>query len=149
MQKRIHPNPIVGQVKVILFAILLSAILILARDYVQSIYLSALIAVWAISIVYCALLALVEQFISLDIGDADLLYKKGILSMKTVLIPYSKITDARFNQTLIDRLFGVGTMELDTAGSDGIALTVHGLSHIDADEILTHVRRKPHSEVKI
>ena len=146
MQKRIHPNPIVSQVKIILFAILVSILLILARDYLQSIFIQALVIVWIASIGYCAFLAIIEQFISLDIGDSDLIYKKGILSMKTTLIPYSKITDTRFNQTFFERLFGLGTLEVDTAGSDQIAVLVYGIHYLDADEVLKHVRKKPDPE---
>ena len=145
MPRIIHPNPIVSQVKIIFFAFLVSVLLYLGQNYFQQIFIQALAAVWIAAIGYCVLLTIIEQFISLEIGDSDLIYKKGILSMKTTLIPYNKITDTRFNQTLVERIFGLGTLEVDTAGSDQIAIIVKGFHHLDADEVLRHVRKR-HSQ---
>jgi len=144
----VHPNPVVGQFKALLFAIILTIIIWQVKDFFPDLYLQAIILTWLVAIAAIILSFLVERFTSLEIGDDGLLYKKGILSTKTVLVQYTMITDTRFAQSLIERVFGVGTIEIDTAADDSVSILMHSVRRADADEVMKNLRKKPGVERK-
>ena len=146
--KVVHPNPVVGQFKALLFAIILTIIIWEVRDFFPDLYLLAIILTWLVAIAAIILSFLVERFTSLEIGDDGLLYKKGILSTKTVLVQYTMITDTRFAQSLIERVFGVGTIEIDTAADDSVSILMNSVRRADADEVMKNLRKKPGGERK-
>jgi len=146
--KVVHPNPVVGQFKALLFAIILTIIIWEVRNFFPDLYLLAIILTWLVAIAAIILSFLVERFTSLEIGDDGLLYKKGILSTKTVLVQYTMITDTRFAQSLIERVFGVGTIEIDTAADDSVSILMNSVRRADADEVMKNLRKKPGGEPK-
>lgn len=54
---------------------------------------------------------------TLEVYDDRLLYRKGILSKSEVVIPFSRITNYSDEQSMFDRLFGIGNFQIETAGS--------------------------------
>jgi putative membrane protein len=72
----------------------------------------------------------------LTVGVEKLVYEEGLLGKSTRTIPLAKVQDIRVDQSLLDRLFGVGRVSMETAGGSS-RLTI---AHIDrpreiADEI--------------
>lgn len=59
--------------------------------------------------------------------DKRIIIKKGWLSTKTVSARHSRITDVKVNQSLIERILGVGTISINTAGGEGYEIA---LSHV-------------------
>ena len=147
---KIHPKPIVGQAKTLFFAVLISIILFFIREYISSIFLPLLIIVWALATLQTIFLWVAARFISLDIGENDLLFRKGILNVKSNLVPYKKITDAKYTQSIFERIFSVGTLEIDTAGSETVAIHIPSVPSKDLERIISTVREKrgdePHEE---
>ncbi len=45
------------------------------------------------------------------------IFKKGILSKSEIVIPFSRVTNYAAEQSLFDRMFGVGNFKIETAGS--------------------------------
>jgi len=146
--KIIHPNPIVEQFKVILFAVIISILIWLVRDYFPNLYVSAILLTWLVAIIAVGFFWLVEQFTTLEIGDDGLFYKKGILSRKTVLVPYKMVTDTRYSQALVERIFGTGTLEIDTAADDSVSILMHNVHYRDADEIMGNVKSRHGGGIK-
>ena len=73
----------------------------------------------------------------LTISTDKLRYETGFLAKSTRTIQVSKIQDIRVDQTFGQRIFGVGSLSIETAG-EASRLTIH---HIDraqavADEIM-------------
>jgi uncharacterized membrane protein YdbT with pleckstrin-like domain len=52
----------------------------------------------------------------LTIGVEKLIYEEGLLGKSTRTIPLAKVQDVRVDQSLFDRLFGVGRVSMETAG---------------------------------
>ena len=52
----------------------------------------------------------------LTIGVEKLVYEEGLLGKSTRTIPLAKVQDIRVDQSLFDRLFGVGRVSMETAG---------------------------------
>lgn len=52
------------------------------------------------------------------VTDQRLRVRKGILSRREQTARFDRVQNVEVRQSLLDRLFGVGTVEFDTAGSD-------------------------------
>jgi len=55
----------------------------------------------------------------------------GFLNVTRENVPYSRITDVGLSESVWQRLFGVGTITVNTAGSDGTEIT---FSHVKRPE---------------
>ena len=55
---------------------------------------------------------------SVTVHNDRLIFRKGILSKSEVAIPFSRITNYSAEQTLFDRIFGVGTFKIEPAASN-------------------------------
>lgn len=56
-----------------------------------------------------------------------ILIKKGWIANRVTTIHYNRITDASVNQSILDRILGIGSLSISTAGSDGYKVI---LSHL-------------------
>ncbi len=137
MVKVIHPTPVVKVAKAILLAVLLTIVLYAMRDYVQGIFVQVLAIIWGLAILACLAAFVSVMFTTLEIGDDDLVFKKGLLAVKTVLVPYDKVTNTRYNQSLVDRLFGVGRLDVETAGQ--LAFMIPSVRYDDVKGIMQSV----------
>jgi len=55
---------------------------------------------------------------TLEVHDDRLLYRKGLLSKSEVVIPFSHIANYSAEQSLFDRIFGVGNFKIESVGSN-------------------------------
>jgi uncharacterized membrane protein YdbT with pleckstrin-like domain len=54
---------------------------------------------------------------SLTVHNDRFIFRKGIFSKNEIVIPFSRVTNYAAEQTLFDRIFGVGNFKIETAGS--------------------------------
>ena len=74
----------------------------------------------------------------LTISVERLVYEEGLLGKSTRTIPLAKVQDVRVDQSLLDRLFGVGSVSMETAGgSSRLVMRPNDRPHQIADEINT------------
>ena len=59
-----------------------------------------------------------ERFNEIDVSDTSVAIKKGVLSVRSIVVPYSKITDMNIKRSFLDRILRVGLLEINTAGSE-------------------------------
>ena len=92
-----------------------------------------------------ALLALRRQFTVTTISGDRLRYETGTLSKSTRTIQLSKLQDVRVDQNIMQRLFKVGNLSIETAG-EASRLTLQNVDNPQAvaDEI---VNRSQHGTV--
>ncbi|MBI2679931.1 MAG: PH domain-containing protein [Candidatus Solibacter usitatus] len=78
-----------------------------------------------------------RQFIKVTIEGEKLRYETGWLSKSTRIIQLPKVQDVRVNQTVVQRMFGVGDVAIETAG-EASRLTVPNLDQpqVVANQIL-------------
>jgi uncharacterized membrane protein YdbT with pleckstrin-like domain len=60
-----------------------------------------------------------QHFHVMTIGGGKLRYETGMLSKSTRTMDLAKIQDVRVNQSLWQRMFGTGTIAIETAGETG------------------------------
>jgi membrane protein YdbS with pleckstrin-like domain len=58
-------------------------------------------------------------------AEAGVTFSSGIFRRTVVTYPYGKVTGIRTDVSIIDRLFGLKTLMIDTAGEAGIELIIH------------------------
>ncbi len=82
-----------------------------------------------------------RQSTKVTISQDKLRYEVGLLSKTTRTIQLPKIQDVRVDQTLFQRIFGVGNISIETAG-EASRLTVRNidLPQAIADEILARAQ---------
>jgi uncharacterized membrane protein YdbT with pleckstrin-like domain len=119
--------------------IVIVAYLALARDSRFWYLLAVPLAVGTVS----ALRMIAKRSSVIRVADGKLRFESGIASKTTRTLELEKIQDVRVEQTLMDRILGVGTITVVTAGEAG-ALT---LGEIDgpqgvADGLLNAARER-------
>ncbi len=75
---------------------------------------------------------------ALTITETDLLYERGILSKERLAVSLRHVRSVQVNQGFVNRILGVGTIEIKTAG-DEPEFTVHDLP--DPHEIREAISR--------
>jgi len=80
-----------------------------------------------------------------EIGDKELIVREGVLTRKTTVIPFGRIQDITSERTLAERMLGLATIEIETAGSSKLAssMMIPGIANKDAliSEIMGMVQK--------
>jgi uncharacterized membrane protein YdbT with pleckstrin-like domain len=71
---------------------------------------------WA---VWLGIKFLVWQFTYFVVTDNRVIYRTGVLAKRGVEIPLERVNNINFSQGIIDRLVGAGSLEIESAGTDG------------------------------
>jgi uncharacterized membrane protein YdbT with pleckstrin-like domain len=104
--------------------------------------LSALLLIWPMS------RHARRRFTRMVLTEDKLRYEKGFLTKSTRTVPFSKIQDVRLDQTLAQRLLGVGDISIETAGETG-RLTIADIDRPQqvADRIMEASDRSSNSRI--
>jgi uncharacterized membrane protein YdbT with pleckstrin-like domain len=96
-----------------------------------------ILAVPALLLVWPLRRHLAQRFTKATIAGDKLRYEVGALSKSTRNISLPKVQDARVDQSVIQRMFGVGNLSIETAG-EASRLTIRNVDRPQqvADEIL-------------
>lgn len=87
----------------------------------QKIQINIFILVLAISFIVMMIPEYIMYLnIQYKIDESALYLRKGFLSIQTITLPYARITNAKFDQTLIQRIFHIGNISLDQEDSSYI-----------------------------
>jgi uncharacterized membrane protein YdbT with pleckstrin-like domain len=83
------------------------------------------------------------------ITDRRVFVRHGLITVNEQTARLERVQDLLLRQSVFDRLFGVGTLEIDTAGSEGGALEFKALrAPSEVREVLdSAVRREERTEV--
>jgi len=87
-----------------------------------------------------------RQMTKVTISSDKLRYELGLLGKTTRTIQLPKIQDVRVDQTLMQRIFGVGSISIETAG-EASRLTLHNIDmpQAIADEVLARSQHGPNA----
>ena len=97
---------------------------------------------WLIISGFTVMMALI--YIALKIGfkkrsygvrTHDLIYRNGILSTQTTIIPFNRIQHVAVNEGFLSRYYGLAQLQIFTAGGSSSDMKISGLSKEDAEKI--------------
>lgn len=72
------------------------------------------------------------KYKSFAFREHDAIYKSGVISQTTTIVPYKRIQHVALHQGLFSRYFGLASLELFTAGGSSTDLEINGLTLEDA-----------------
>ena len=76
-----------------------------------------------ISFILMIIVAIITVFyvrtMEFQIGEKEVIVKKGIINKTEKHVPFRTITNVSSRYGIYDRLFGIGTVEIETAGKSG------------------------------
>lgn len=64
--------------------------------------------------------------------EHDAIYKSGVISQTTTIVPYKRIQHVALHQGLFSRYFGLASLELFTAGGSSTDIEISGLTFEEA-----------------
>lgn len=67
-------------------------------------------------------------FRAFALREQDIIYQQGWLVRKKEICPLSRVQHCSVNASVIERKYGLATLELFTAGSNGADITIRGLT---------------------
>jgi uncharacterized membrane protein YdbT with pleckstrin-like domain len=146
MAMSFHPHPAVVVAKLILITAALDVLLYLTRDILDRIYITLMLAVTLLGVLLIILAVIRTRFLKITIDENTITYSAGVFATREVVLPFRKITEASFRQSLVQRVFGVGTLDVDTAGGDMMAISVGNIRYSDLKKILATINRNTGSE---
>jgi len=142
MTHSFNPNPVAEAIRLILLAFVFTIALLIFRESIKNIVHLIYFAVWGIALIKIAHLYVTARFHVVTLDKSTITYTKGILSQKKVILPYPRITETTFDQSLIQRLFNVGNLRIDSAGGTHIAIHVDNVQKKEVDKILEMINKK-------
>lgn len=101
------------------------------------------IMLWSLlGLVLVLILTLVYSFMSylrfrfyIDREKGEFILEKGVFSSEVVSIPFNKIQEVNFKRNLLQRLLGVYSVAIDTAGSKDKEVEIKALTRAQADQL--------------
>lgn len=91
-------------------------------------FLGTLLVVILLVCITIILQILYYRYYFYDVTEKEIIIKKGVVSRKEVIVPFSKIQDIYVDQDFLDRIFGLYDVHLSTAAA---AMGSYMLAHMD------------------
>lgn len=140
---KINPTPKKDYAKIGLIAALATLAALFVIPYIQiEIDLAVIGLIWVAAIAIMGASATEKKFTTLDIEGDHITLIKGIISKKTVVISYEKITDIYVTRDFIDVLVGTGSIHINTAGTAYMELSALDLEAKYLDQLVDMMKIK-------
>lgn len=65
----------------------------------------------------------------------DVIYRSGIISTNTMVIPYNRVQHVALHEGFVSRIFGLAKVEIFTAGGNASDLEIPGIAKEEAEDI--------------
>jgi membrane protein YdbS with pleckstrin-like domain len=139
---KFNPNPVVAAVGYFIIAIVLNIALFFFRSFVGNLLPAVVGLIWLFTVIKIVMRYTHAKFELVSLDEKSMKYTKGIFFQHNIILPYVKITEATYFQTPLQRLFGVGTLKIDSAGGSTVAIFVYDVNKSDIELILQEVNEK-------
>jgi len=130
--------------------IVVSALVSVIQDgyFTTEVYitLGVLIVLISIALVSIAMMSFKRR--GFNFREHDVLFKSGIISDTTIIIPYNRIQHVAVHHGFISRKLGLASVEIFTAGGSGSDLEIPGIEREEAEKIKQLLMTKLNSEIK-
>ncbi len=82
----------------------------------------AIIAVFSIASIVVSFIKAKIQYIEVDSEGVTM--HSGLFNKKTTYVPYERITNIHTHKSLLERIFGLGGLQVDTAGTNKVEINM-------------------------
>ncbi len=112
---------------ILLMAIILSFLLAgISLVFEMPFWIYVFVAIFAVLLIVFAVLH--ARMTSLEIDEYGVILQSGILIRHKTTIPFSRIDNIKTIRSILDRLLGLGSFEIDTPGKAGAEVIVKSLT---------------------
>lgn len=103
------------------------------------------VAVVALGALVYSWLDLIYRNFTYELDNREIIIRQGVVTRRTTVIPYAAIQDITSERSLGERMLGLATLEIETAGSAHLAseIVLPGISNKDAviHEVMQRVEK--------
>jgi putative membrane protein len=131
-----HPFPIVSIISAVVFTAFLLVLVFFLRDFLGGLFLPVAAIVIAIGFLRVSNLLIMAQTYTVTLGENGITYTRGIFSRKEVTLRYAQVTEASYTQGVLQRIFGIANLNVDTPGGSEIALRLVDVRYDDVKRTL-------------
>lgn len=130
VNRHTHWKTLIGPVVIAVFATAAAGALIYFTDFGGNIFKIVVGAVWAVVLVWFLAAPLVRWGTTIfAVTNRRVMYRTGVFNKSGIDIPIARINSVQFRQDFIDRLFGAGTLIVESASDE--PLEFNGIPHVE------------------
>jgi membrane protein YdbS with pleckstrin-like domain len=136
---KVKPSPIPVFIRGGFLLILLALVAMLFQKTSALVVLVVLIALFTVALIVVRLIQI--SFASYTLTRSQLIVQEGVLNRQKKTIPVYKIQDVSYRQPILDRIFGLGDVVVESAGERGgvYLISLHNCVEL-SEEILKVVQ---------
>ncbi len=142
MAHSFHPTPAIAAVKLLIYVLLVTALLVLARDMLRGLFIQFLAVAWLGGFFFVVLAFLTAKLQTITLDENTITYTSGLLATRRIVLPHAKVTETSYVQGPLERILGVGTVTIDTAGGSDLAIRVGNVRYDDIKKLLQEINEK-------
>ncbi len=120
MHTRFHPSPLPIVIRVLSGVIILSIIFYLLSPVFGDFSVTIVLFFSAIGLITILGAWTDCRFKTLELDDANITFTVGILSTKTAVVPFARLTNVIVTRSFLERILGLGSIIIDTPGGSNI-----------------------------
>lgn len=105
-------------------AVVASFILFSLNNWMELPLQALVFIVWVLAGVSGVISFIKAKIQYIDVDDEGITLHKGLFNKKTTYVPYERITNINVDHNFIDRVFMLGTLKVDTAGTTKTEITM-------------------------
>ncbi|HSB47191.1 MAG TPA: PH domain-containing protein [Candidatus Bilamarchaeum sp.] len=117
-----HPFPIVSVISAVFFTAFLLVLVFFLRDFLGDFFILVEALFALIGFLRVLNLVVMAQTYTVTLGQNSITYSRGLFARKEINIRYSQVTEASYSQGVLQRIFGIATINVDTPGGSHMAL---------------------------
>ena len=137
-----RPFALLPSIKIFIFCVLVTVLLLNLVNTSNDFFIPLLLIIWVLGAIIVCYVFFKDHCHTLTLSESEIKYCKGFLLKKETMLPTSKITESSFTQGILERIFGFGTLTIDTPGGADVAVEMKNMRIKDIRTILDFVDKK-------
>ncbi|MBN2478421.1 PH domain-containing protein [Candidatus Micrarchaeota archaeon] len=144
---KIKPTPKVQFIQILLSAVILTLLVHFLRSFLGTLTGMLYIGIWVLAVLLGAVAFVVHYFKEIEVEEDHMAVRTGVINSSHVWINYSNVTNVTVRKNLLERIMGVGTLEVDTSGTNKVEVIMSDLNSKDLEDVMKLLKEK--SKVKV
>lgn len=137
----LKPSGKIYYVSLFLSFLVLSAIVFLVSPAIPINAPLVVMMLLAVYFIVVGAIMLYYQYAYIHVEDEMITVREGLITSKMFVIPFNKISEIGTKYALIDSLFGVGTVMIDTSGTSGVEIVFRNVPKEKINSFVSIFRR--------
>ena len=137
INRHTHWKMLIGPFGIAILATAAAVALIFYVDFGGNIFDIVVGALWAVALIWFLVAPLIRWGTTLfGVTDRRVMYRTGVFNKSGIDIPIARINSVQFKHDFIDRLFGAGTLIIESASDE--PLEFNDIPHVEAVHTLLY-----------